>query len=339
MAKKIIFRADGNAENGLGHLYRLFSLVEILKDHYDFVYITKEDTEHSVIPKNYNLRIIPNYIRISEEALWLSKIYSAENHIVIADGYQFTSNYQKDIKSKGYTLIYIDDLVSEYMYADVVINHSPNINQSDYNCEAYTDFALGTSYALLRPVFLNLAKQNRNVKKIDTAFVCFGGTDTFDLTFKATRALLGMNHFGKINVVLGASYQHKEIYNLKEASSDKLEIHKDLSAEALAKVMQQCHFAISPASTILYELACVKMPILSGFYVNNQKLIYQGFSSRDAIFKGGNMINYQESDFRELINSIYNQGQYEEQIKAQQIMFDNQIASRHLKIIEKLCGK
>ena len=36
MTKKIIFRADGNATTGLGHLYRLFALVEMYKNDYDF---------------------------------------------------------------------------------------------------------------------------------------------------------------------------------------------------------------------------------------------------------------------------------------------------------------
>lgn len=32
---KIIFRADGNSNIGLGHLFRLFALVEIYKDVYE----------------------------------------------------------------------------------------------------------------------------------------------------------------------------------------------------------------------------------------------------------------------------------------------------------------
>ncbi|TXD83958.1 UDP-2,4-diacetamido-2,4,6-trideoxy-beta-L-altropyranose hydrolase [Subsaximicrobium wynnwilliamsii] len=337
MTKKIIFRADGNGETGLGHLYRLFSLVETVRDHYEFVFLTKASSTHSVIPESYNLGVIPENSSLSEEANWLSENFSAENHIIIADGYQFNAAYQKAIKSKGYKLVYIDDLASEHMYADVVVNHSPNIAQSNYKCETYTNFALGTKYALLRPIFLKLAKQSRSIEKIDTAFVCFGGADLFDLTGKATKALLGMSLFTIVHVVLGAAYQHENILMLKESHPDRLKIHKNLSAEALAKVMQSCNFAIAPSSTILYELSCIKMLILSGYYVDNQELIYKGFLCKKAIFKGGNMTNYQESDFSELMHSILNSGQFEEQIRAQQNMFDDQIASRHLKLIGPLC--
>ena len=57
--------------------------------------------------------------------------------------------------------------------------------------------------------------------------------------------------------------------------------------------MQKCNFAVAPASTILYELLCVKMPIFSGFYVDNQELIYKGFLNKEVIYKGENMKDYQ----------------------------------------------
>jgi len=51
--------------------------------------------------------------------------------------------------------------------------------------------------------------------------------------------------------------------------------------------MQSCQMAIAPASTILYEVCSVKMPVLSGFYVGNQKQIYQGLVDENVVFAGG----------------------------------------------------
>ena len=62
MIKKIIFRADGNSTAGLGHLYRLFSLVAIVKDTLEFVFLTHETSTDSVIPDAYNKAIIPQNI-------------------------------------------------------------------------------------------------------------------------------------------------------------------------------------------------------------------------------------------------------------------------------------
>ncbi len=335
MTKKIIFRADGNAENGLGHLYRLFSLVEMLKDHYDFVYLTQEDTENSVIPKNYNLRIIPKYISVSEEALWLSEIYSPEHHIVIADGYQFTSHYQKDIKSKGYTLIYIDDLVSEYTYADVVINHSPNISASDYKSENYTQFALGTSFAMLRPAFNEAAMQERKIDRIKNALICFGGSDALDLSLMATQALLKQNAIEKVHVVLGGAYKHQEIFNLEKSASN-LYLHHNLDEVSLSKIMMSCQMAIAPASTILYEICSIKMPVLSGYYVENQKNIYKGLAENGAIFKGGDFRHYTSLDFEHQIQLILEKPKFKKCIDNQKKLFDGLSPSRIKAIIDRL---
>ncbi|GAA4941905.1 UDP-2,4-diacetamido-2,4,6-trideoxy-beta-L-altropyranose hydrolase [Algibacter agarivorans] len=337
MTKKIIFRADGNATTGLGHLYRLFSLVEVVKDTLEFVFLTHETSTLLVIPDTYTKNIIPESINIEDEPEWLASTFSSKEYIIIADGYQFIASYQKQIKEKGFKLIYIDDLAKEHMYADVVVNHSPYILETHYNKEPHTNFALGTQYALLRPLFLKEAKRNKTIKTIDSAFVCFGGADPFNLTLKAVKGLLQIPNFKSIHIVLGGAYKHKGIFNLEKKQSDKIKTYLNLSEEQLIKTMQKCNFAIAPASTILYELSCVKMPVFSGFYVDNQELIYKGFLNNEAIYKGGNMKDYQVSDFINKIEVIFKEHKFNHLIKAQKALFDDKIASRHLNLIKELC--
>ncbi len=335
--KQIVFRADGNSKTGLGHLFRLFAIVEMVKTDYDYVYFTKPDSTISVIPKQYNYKILPEDLTLDEEPLWLSKKFKPEQTIIIADGYQFNSIYQKRIKKHGFKLVYIDDLASEHMYADVVINHSPHVKKTDFTAEPYTKFALGTKYAILRPLFLKAAKQERTINKIDTAFVCFGGADPFNLTLKAVRALLKMPQFTSIHVVLGGAYSNDEIFELEKVHPNKLKSYKNLSEEALLKVMQRSNFAIAPASTILYEICCVKMPILSGYYVANQELIYKGFNDKKAIYRGGNLKNYCVNEFKNILESILKEEFFINQVEVQNKLFDCKIVFRHLNLIENLC--
>ena len=335
MTKKVIFRADGNSSTGLGHLYRLFSLVEIVKDTLNFVFLTSQSSTSSVIPSTYNVAFIPKKISIEEEPGWIATNFSPNEYIIIADGYQFTSSYQKHIKDKGFKLIYIDDLAIEHMYADVVVNHSPYIQEKHYKKEAYTKLALGTKYALLRPLFLKAAIQRKTIKTVDSAFVCFGGADPLNLTLKAVAALLQIPSIKNIHIVLGGAYIDQEIFDLEEKHSDIIKIYRNISEEHLIKIMQKCNFAIAPASTILYELSCVKMPILSGFYVDNQELIYKGFIINDAIYKGENWRDYQVSDFVNKIEVILKENKFKDQIDAQKALFDDKIAARHLSLIKE----
>tara|TARA_B100000767_G_C19771087_1_gene540058 strand:- start:1083 stop:2084 length:1002 start_codon:yes stop_codon:yes gene_type:complete len=333
MKKQILFRADGNSEIGLGHLYRLFSLVEMLKDNFKFIFLTSENSALNIIPKNYQQKIIPKEITINKEPDWINEEFDINKDILIADGYQFNSSYQKRIKEKGFKLIYIDDLASEHMFADIIINHSPNITLENFSCESNTKFALGTEYALLRPTFLELSKNENTLKKIDTAFVCFGGADPFNLTLKVTKALLSIQQVEKIYVILGGAYMHKEIYNITQKN---IKIFQNLSEKKLSKIMIDSSFAIAPASTILYELCCVKMPILSGFFVDNQKGIYHGFADKKAIFEMGNIKDFDVASFEAQLHLFFN-SDFQELINSQHKIFDKKIKERYNKLISSIC--
>ena len=333
MLKIILFRADGNSAIGLGHLYRLFSLVEMLKEHFTFTFLTLESSAANVIPESYQQKRIPNEITIEEEPNWISKEFDSNKHLLIADGYQFNSSYQQKIKEHGFKFIYIDDLASEHLFADIVINHSPSISKEDFSCESHTKFALGTKYALLRPTFLELSKKEHPLKQIDTAFVCFGGADPYNLTLKAAKALLKIEQVKKIHIVLGGAYVHKEIQRLNK---DIIKIYQNLSEKKLSRIMIDSNFAIAPASTILYELCCVKMPILSGFYVDNQKKIYQGFTEKKAIFELGNMKDFSVDCFERELDSFF-KSDFQQFINAQKSIFDKNIKERYHKLISSLC--
>ena len=136
MQKEILFRADGNSEIGLGHLYRLFSLIEMLKADFKFTFVSSETSNVNIIPNSYQLKIIPSQITIKEEPEWVSNEFDKNNTLLIADGYQFNSSYQRKIKEKGFIFVYIDDLASEHMFADLIINHSPNITSQIYSTES-----------------------------------------------------------------------------------------------------------------------------------------------------------------------------------------------------------
>ena len=169
---KIIFRADGNNETGLGHLYRILALVEIYKDNFDYIILTRESTSLSAIPIGYKYNLIPDNISVISDPEWIHVKFPSDHYMIIADGYHFNSAYQKEIKKFNFILFYVDDLAKEYMYADVVINHSISSKTSDFKSEKYTKFALGPSYAIIRQEFRSLAKKKRIIDSYETVFIC-----------------------------------------------------------------------------------------------------------------------------------------------------------------------
>ncbi|WP_296315264.1 hypothetical protein [Winogradskyella sp. UBA3174] len=133
---------------------------------------------------------------------------------------------------------------------------------------------------------------------------------------KTIEALLEIKQIKKINTVLGGAYLDDDILNLA-ADNPKIKTHRNLSEPELVEVMNNSNFGIAPASTILYELCCIKMPILSGYYVENQKNVYYEFSKKGAIFKGGDFSNYTILDFKKKIEEIIFESSYNNFIDSQ----------------------
>ncbi|MBO6879925.1 UDP-2,4-diacetamido-2,4,6-trideoxy-beta-L-altropyranose hydrolase [Winogradskyella sp.] len=334
--KSIIFRADGNANTGLGHLYRLFSLVETVKNKFDFVFLTKENSTRSVVPTDYNLDFIPAQITLMEEPGWLSENYNSSEHIIIADGYHFNSTYQRLIKNNGFKLIYIDDLATEHMYADWVINHSPQIRSDDFKAQNYTKFALGMDYAMLRPAFLKAARKPMVLQPIDSVFVNFGGSDVLGLTYKTVSTLLEIPAIKSINVILGAAFLDLRLFELQNTYSEKINIHKNLSENELIKVMQSCTFAIVPSSTILFELFCVKIPIYSGYFVDNQKNAFLEFKKSGVVYGEGDFTKLSKEQLKLKLEDSILKSNHLDMLEKQEKLLDGQQAKRHLQIIKTL---
>ena len=335
LQKKILFRADGDSNTGLGHLYRLFALVEIYKRYFDFQFVTKTSSTKTVFPSDYKVVFIPESISITDEPSWLRNKFVANEYIIIADGYEFGSNYQKQLKSEGFKLIYIDDLIQGKMYADRIINHAANINATHYQSSEYTQFFLGTDYAMLRPSFIKAAQTSRNISKISEVFVCFGGADGLDLSLKSVEALLQIPQITAIHVVLGAAYSHSDIFELAN-SNKSINLYQNLDEVTLCQLMTVCQLAVAPASTIVYELCSVKMPILSGYFVDNQKNIYDALLKKCAIYGGGDFSTYTVDEFRDKLQQLLAQNNANSYVEAQQGLFDGQSPNRFINMLNLL---
>ena len=335
---KILIRADGNSNIGLGHLFRSFALIEMFKDKYEYVFLTRQDSLNKIIPKKYNVSVVPENISYSEEPNWISRKYDSDKFIIIADGYQFNSSYQKKIKENKFYLVYIDDLTSEYMFADIVINHSLNLNIKDFVAAKYTEFALGTEFALMRPKFINAAKKIKKIKKINEVFICFGGIDFYDFTNRALEGVIEIPNISKINIVISSAYSHKNIYETLKKRKEDVCIYENISENEMIDLMSKCQLAIIPSSTISYEACCVKMLILGGYYVENQKRINKGLDLNGLIYNVGDFRQLNSQDFKKKVIKIIqdNISIYKKMIKNQSDMFDGKQKDRLNKLIESI---
>ena len=297
--KKVVIRVDGNSTIGLGHIYRGLALADMLKDVFVIEFVTRLTTTISpILGSGFGYTIIPEEVKFYNEPNWFKDNYSIET-IIILDGYSFNKAYQQKIKTLKYKLVYVDDLALGKQVADLVINHSPGIKESDYEISKYTELALGLNYALLRKPFIEVdRKELKKKKSIKNLFISFGGADTHDFSLTAVNEVLKSDFIDTINIVLGAAYKNKTIFNL---NNSKLKIHKNLTEQEVFKLMKDTDLAIVPASTTSIELASLGIPMILGYFVDNQKIIYNGFVQKDSAIAIGDFNKYK---FNDLVKEI-----------------------------------
>ncbi|MES2680268.1 MAG: UDP-2,4-diacetamido-2,4,6-trideoxy-beta-L-altropyranose hydrolase [Bacteroidota bacterium] len=332
--KKIVFRADGNSISGLGHLYRIFALLEMCKDDFDCILLTREDSAMEVIPASYNCRQIPALISLEEEPSWIRQQFDPEAYLIVADGYHFNGAYQQKLKHLHFKLVYIDDMAQGQVYADLIINHAPSAHENQYKTNEGTRLALGTGFSMVRPLFLKAAAGSGKTKKMDTAFVCFGGADPFELSDFVCKTLVTLKEIKKINVVVGGAFKSRGVFNVAEQYSS-IQVHQNLSEAELLQVMQESDFAVAPCSTILFELCCVKMPVLTGYYVDNQKEAYYAFLNEKAVAGADNFKELTAQELEKLVHDLLNSDNAP-MLQKQAELFDGKQKERIVKILNTL---
>jgi UDP-2,4-diacetamido-2,4,6-trideoxy-beta-L-altropyranose hydrolase len=274
--RKVLFRADGSAAIGLGHVIRSLALAEMLKGAFHCVFAIRAPSEalqEEIKAVCAEVILLPAEPADPEAEL---EPFLEGATIVVLDGYRFGTAYQRRIKEKGCALVCIDDIHAYHFVADLVINHGI-AEASSYSKEPYTRLLLGTKYSLLRTPFLEQMNIAFSPKEENSVFLCFGGADATNLTGIYLRQLLKIAGLKKIHVVIGSAYQHEEslqqLIDLNEAGI--VIVHKNVSASEMVKVIRSVQVAVVPGSTIAIECASTGTPMMCGFYVDNQHDIVQ----------------------------------------------------------------
>lgn len=294
MKAEVYIRCDGNSVMGLGHIVRCTALAHMLKDSFTVIFFCKD------IPAKLQSEIIDAGIEVKvlkhEEDFFQ---HIKQSSIIVLDGYQFDTAYQQRIKQLNAQLVVIDDLQEGKYFADLIINQIPNVIAADYHGQPFTHFALGPEYALLREPFLEAASKERAITEITSVLICFGGADPKNFTQRVLTVALAYSAFKKIKVVIGQAFAHSDELMKLADSDDRVSVHRGLSDKEMAQQFSQTQLAIVPSSGILLEAIASHSIIISGFYVSNQRLVYNAY--RDSFTDAG---DFSDAALEKALNTV-----------------------------------
>lgn len=300
---KIILRADGNSNIGLGHFFRVLALAEILEGKFDY-YIAISNPNDFIKEQvtSVGAKIIDLIENPAEDYLDLHD-YLKKGDIVVIDSYIFGNSYQKKIKDRGCIVIHIDDTFEEYPHADGIINHGIAATPDRYKNTLAKIFS-GPDYAMLRKSFLQEARKKKVKNKFDTVFMCFGGADLQGLTYQYSDFIIkDIKQIKNIHILLSSSYKgNLEKFSVLSGSAT-ITIHQNLDSAQIIHLMNSCDFALISSSNIAYECASTDLPMIIGYYTDHQRDFY------GAIIKQSNVIgiNYLQNVTAEILSAAINE--------------------------------
>jgi spore coat polysaccharide biosynthesis predicted glycosyltransferase SpsG len=294
--KKIFFRTDFNNKIGFGHFYRCFSIAEIVEKNYQVNFVFNKNITSSEL-----INAIPYpIVFINEEKDFFT--YLQPGNIIVIDSYDFNEQLQNQLNELCIKLVVIDDLNNMNYDCNAVINHGVLFSEKEYKHSEKTKFYLGLDYLMVRKEFRDISivkSQRKPLNKIDNVFICFGGSNQETL-IKKTVDILSNLEVKRISI-LASNLDLNELL-LKNNESLHIEIYENLKPDAIIYLLQNSDFAILPGSTILLEAFTVGIPIISGWFAENQRYSLEKFEKMGLII---NLDNFKSENYdSNLINAI-----------------------------------
>lgn len=305
----LFFRADASRAIGTGHVLRCLALAEEQIARGGGVVFLFAD---SLPTLEERLRSSGCHIaRITAKAGSIDDAEETLGHmqghgIVVVDGYNFESEYQKHLKRGGCRILFIDDYGHATPYvADVICNQNSYAQeQADLYRERpkETQLLLGTEYALLRSEFLRFPQKPKECPTLARRIlVTMGGSDPENATLRMLRAL-AMTEISSfhVTVILGGGNPHRESIAAWGASAS-LAIDIVVDARDMPRRMADADLAIAAGGSTCWELLFMGLPFITGILAENQVAIAEDLGKKSL---ARNMGWYRDASEQELVRAV-----------------------------------
>lgn len=276
----VTIRADGGAEIGYGHLFRTNAVTEELLDRgHQVSYITSTpDAVESICHESVGIF----ETEFDFETERLSHQIPVDVDVVLIDWYHANEHYQRSLR-KQFPVAVISDDTRHTICSDLLINGNLYAPKLEYKTSGDDPImCLGPKYLSFRQSIRSQAIYEPPWReRPKRALVTLGGSDPTNQTPDVVKAFDGTDLH--VDIIIGPGFS-------EEQESEVRRIATKISAETfplrdpdnLAQLMLEADFAVSTASTTTYELLLLGTPIISFPVVDNQTLIAEELSNRNA---------------------------------------------------------
>ncbi len=292
LRKRILFRTDGYARIGLGHIYRTLLLADRLIDH-DLLFVT--DAEHQLGTTVLEDRFYP--VRTIRSAADFNAILDEwKPDIVINDILDTDAAYIQRLKSRGIFVVNFEDLGKGSALADLVFNalYEEPLPLENYHC--------GKRYYCLREEFF-LTSQKVITKEVRNILLTFGGVDAKDYTRRVLRIIEGMQlKECDVTIVAGQGYLHEAALEaLIPTLETRVSFNKDI--KNISYFMEKADIIFTSAGRTVFEIASIGTPMIV-LAQNNRELSHTFACRENGIINLGLGVEVTDDEIRDTLQKL-----------------------------------
>lgn len=263
--KRIILRADGHNQIGLGHIMRVLLLAHRLIDH-QLLFITDGRHERGaqlLEESHFPVR------RCINDAELCAVIDDFKPHIIVNDILDTDQTWIQATQDREIFTVNFEDLGAGAKVADLVINalyESPLPRANTFWSHQY--FCLRDEFLLLHP---------RPVSPhVDRVLLSFGGADPNNYTLRILQLLNRSTRSLSVTVIMGRAYEHRdELEAFVNAGTSRHQVEVLSDVKMISKHMHRADVVFTSAGRTVYEVASLGTPMI--VLAQNQRELSHSF--------------------------------------------------------------
>lgn len=309
----ILFRADGSARMGFGHLVRCSTLARQLRESGARVLLATRSSDQcpqwvsdlfpgaiheledrgpavtdEVDPVSHADWLATTQNEDAEQLLeLLARLQLKEVDCLVVDHYGIDARWHRQLRPFCRKLLAIDDLADRDLDVDVLLdqNRSPQQATVDYEKRIPGEavFLAGPHWSLIRHEFLGRREHPRSLnEESPRLLIIMGGSDPDELTSAVLESLIGIKPRLDITAVIGQSDQLQRLEKLRASMDHALRIR--VAETQMSNLMADVDLAISAAGSTVWELCCMGVPMaLHAGELNQQAVVQQAEAAGAAV--------------------------------------------------------
>ncbi|HEV7233620.1 MAG TPA: UDP-2,4-diacetamido-2,4,6-trideoxy-beta-L-altropyranose hydrolase [Sphingorhabdus sp.] len=270
---RILFRVDGDAVIGSGHLRRCLALADRIRDWgYECVFACQASAQSfNGLVRDAGFSLVELVGAHDAEEMVAALAADGPFTALVVDHYRLDAVWELQARAIAQRVLVIDDLSDRQHDCDLLLDAAPgDAARYDALVPPHCRKLLGPRYALLRPEFAVKRREgNERSGAIARILVSFGGVDRDDLTGTAVAAVRAALPDVAIDAVLTSLSPHCDRLKRQAGEDPKLSLHID--ANNMAELMASADLAIGAGGSTSWERACLGLPSIVAIIAENQR--------------------------------------------------------------------